>query len=225
MRASLAAPLLRGPCPSRVPPQRSSACTSASALGLDPVWVDTDDEGSTIRQESTWINRARRGAGSAESSRPACGGTKRRSRPAVGQEARAATEKTARCQNAPIVFDNESGVSLLPSVRATWAPRGQTPGLRHRFNWKPLSLACALAYEPGGSDAHHIFNLRPGAYNDAIKVVPEQGLPSISRAPLRSRLPAASVHSERLASACLVLASANWVALAKGHQNDRSRSL
>ena len=42
------------------------------------------------------------------------------------------TEKRARRQNALIVFEDESGVSLLPSVRATWAPRGQTPVLRHR---------------------------------------------------------------------------------------------
>jgi hypothetical protein len=65
-----------------------------------------------------------------------------------------------------IVFEDESGVSLLPSVRATWAPRGHTPILRHRFNWKRLSLAGALVYEPDGSDAHLVFELRPGAYND-----------------------------------------------------------
>jgi transposase len=38
--------------------------------------------------------------------------------------------------------------------------------LRHRFAWKRLSLAGALAYEPDGSDAHLFFELRPGAYND-----------------------------------------------------------
>jgi transposase len=65
-----------------------------------------------------------------------------------------------------IVFEDESGVSLLPSVRATWAPRGHTPVLRHRFNWKRLSLAGALAYEPDGRDAHLVFQLRPGVYND-----------------------------------------------------------
>ncbi|HEY8754717.1 MAG TPA: transposase [Arthrobacter sp.] len=64
------------------------------------------------------------------------------------------------------MFEDESGVSLLPSVRATWAPRGHTPVLRHRFNWKRLSLAGALAYEPDGRDAHLVFQLRPGAYND-----------------------------------------------------------
>ena len=84
----------------------------------------------------------------------------------MGQEALAATEKRAQRQNALIVFEDESGVSLLPSVRATWAPRGQTPVLRHPFNYKRLSLAGALAFEPDGSDAHLFFQLRSGAYND-----------------------------------------------------------
>jgi transposase len=83
----------------------------------------------------------------------------------VGQEALAAVEKRARRQHALIVFEDESGVSLLPSVRATWAPRGQTPVLRHHFAWKRLSIAAALVYEPDGRDAHLIFQLRPGAYN------------------------------------------------------------
>ena len=65
-----------------------------------------------------------------------------------------------------ILFEDESGVSLLPSVRATWAPRGQTPVLRHHFAWKRLSMAGVLAYEPDGRDAHLVFQLRPGAYND-----------------------------------------------------------
>ena len=83
----------------------------------------------------------------------------------MGQEALAAAEKRARRQNALIVFEDESGVSLLPSVRATWAPRGHTPVLRHRFVWKRLSIASALVYEPDGSDARLAFELRPGAYN------------------------------------------------------------
>jgi transposase len=75
-------------------------------------------------------------------------------------------EKSARRRGALIVFEDESGFSLLPAVRATWAPRGKTPVLRHRFSWKRLSMAGALAYEPDGSDAHLIFQMRPGAYND-----------------------------------------------------------
>jgi transposase len=83
----------------------------------------------------------------------------------VGHPALATAEKRARRQHALIVFEDESGVSLLPSVRATWAPRGQTPVLRHPFNWKRLSLAAALVYEADASDAHLVFELRPGAYN------------------------------------------------------------
>src|SRR6266700_2031300 len=92
--------------------------------------------------------------------------TQRRGHRALGQKALAAVEKRARRQNALIMFEDESGVSLLPSVRATWAPRGQTPVLRHHFAWKRLSIAGVLAYEPDGSDAHLVFQLRPGAYND-----------------------------------------------------------
>ena len=78
----------------------------------------------------------------------------------------AASKKRARRRGALIVFEDESGVSLLPAVRATWAPRGQTPVLRHRFNWKRLSMAGALAYEPDGTEAQLVFQIRPGAYND-----------------------------------------------------------
>jgi hypothetical protein len=31
-------------------------------------------------------------------------------------------------------------------------------------------LAGALVYEPNGSDAHLVFELRPGAYNDAMLI-------------------------------------------------------
>ncbi len=89
----------------------------------------------------------------------------------MGQEALASFEKRAKRQHALIVFEDESGVSLLPSVRATWAPRGHTPVLHHPFNWKRLSLAGALAYEADGSDAHLFFELRPGAYNDESLIV------------------------------------------------------
>ncbi len=65
-----------------------------------------------------------------------------------------------------IVFADESGCSLLPSVRATWAPRGKTPVLRHRFSWKRRWVAGALVYEPDGSDAELVFSMRPGGSND-----------------------------------------------------------
>lgn len=50
-------------------------------------------------------------------------------------------------------------------MRATWAPRGQTPVLRHRFNWKRLSMSGALAYRPDGSQAELAFQIKEGSYN------------------------------------------------------------
>jgi transposase len=38
--------------------------------------------------------------------------------------------------------------------------------LRHRFNWKQLSMSAALAYAHDRSDARIVFETRPGAYND-----------------------------------------------------------
>ena len=84
----------------------------------------------------------------------------------MGERAVAEGKKSARRRGALIVFQDESGFSLLPSVRATWAPRGKTPVLRHHFNWKRLSMAGALAYEPDGTDAQLVFQMRPGSYND-----------------------------------------------------------
>ena len=51
-------------------------------------------------------------------------------------------------------------------MRATWAPKGETPVLRHRFSWKRLSMAAAVGYAPDGSDAWLVFDMRAGAYND-----------------------------------------------------------
>jgi transposase len=51
-------------------------------------------------------------------------------------------------------------------VRATWAPKGQTPVLRHRFSWKRLSMAAALAYTHDRRRGRIVFQTRPGAYND-----------------------------------------------------------
>ena len=42
--------------------------------------------------------------------------------------------------------------------------------LRHRFGWKRLSVAGALAFEADGSDAHLVFQLRPGADNDVALI-------------------------------------------------------
>ena len=52
-------------------------------------------------------------------------------------------------------------------MRATWAPRGETPVLVHHMNhWKRLSISAALCVRPDGSEATLVFALQPGSYND-----------------------------------------------------------
>jgi transposase len=63
------------------------------------------------------------------------------------------------------VFVDESGVSLLPAVRATWAPKGQTPVIRHRFSWSKMSMITALAFRSDGSEATMVFDLQDEAYD------------------------------------------------------------
>jgi hypothetical protein len=58
----------------------------------------------------------------------------------------AADQKGAAERRAWLVFFDESGISLLPVTRRTWSPRGTTPILRHRCNWKRASMAGALGY-------------------------------------------------------------------------------
>ena len=58
----------------------------------------------------------------------------------------AADQKGAAEKHAWLVFFDESGISLLPVTRRTWSPRGTTPVLRHRCNWKRASMAGALGY-------------------------------------------------------------------------------
>ena len=47
-----------------------------------------------------------------------------------------------------IVFADESGFLLIPSVCRTWAPRGQTPYLKHRYRHDRLSVHSAIAVSP-----------------------------------------------------------------------------
>jgi len=60
-------------------------------------------------------------------------------------------------------------VSLLPVVRRTWAPRGQTPVLVHRFGWKRISLAAMVAYPSCGTGRPRLlFHALDGAYNEDV---------------------------------------------------------
>jgi transposase len=57
-------------------------------------------------------------------------------------------EKKAQASGALMVFLDESGFSLIPMMPRTWAPRGETPILRHRMSWPKLSAIGAVAPNP-----------------------------------------------------------------------------
>ena len=71
-----------------------------------------------------------------------------------------------------LCFLDESGCSLTPPVRRTWAPVGHTPILRHRMRGrKRISMAGVCCYRPDASDTRLAFHLREGAY-DTDQLIP-----------------------------------------------------
>jgi len=77
----------------------------------------------------------------------------------------AGSKKNARRRKAWIFFEDESGVSQRPSVRRTWAPKGETPVLIHAFNWSKMSICAALGYRWDGRRSRLFFQTREGSYN------------------------------------------------------------
>ena len=82
----------------------------------------------------------------------------------MGGATLAGGKKNARRQRAWLVFEDESGISQVPVVRRTWAPRGETPVLTHPFNWQRLSVAVALAFRWDGRHPRLCFQTRRGTY-------------------------------------------------------------
>jgi transposase len=60
----------------------------------------------------------------------------------------AAGKKNAARLGAHIVFADESGFMLIPTVRRTWAPVGQTPTIRYRYNHARISVIGGLSISP-----------------------------------------------------------------------------
>jgi len=77
----------------------------------------------------------------------------------------AGSKKNARRRKAWIFFQDESGVSQRPSIRRTWAPKGETPVLIHAFNWSKLSICAAIGYRWDGRRSRLFFQTREGSYN------------------------------------------------------------
>jgi len=60
----------------------------------------------------------------------------------------AAGKKNAARLGAHIVFADESGFLLIPTVRKTWAPRGHTPVVRHRYRHDRISVISGVSVAP-----------------------------------------------------------------------------
>ena len=60
-------------------------------------------------------------------------------------EGLAASKKNAARLGAHLVFADESGFLLIPNVVKTWAPRGQTPVLRHYYRRERISVISGVS--------------------------------------------------------------------------------
>jgi len=92
-------------------------------------------------------------------------GAESRESETMGRPKMAAGKKNARRRKAWIFFEDESGVSQRPSIRRTWAPKGETPVLIHAFNWSTISVCAALGFRWDGQRSQLFFQTRKGTYN------------------------------------------------------------
>ncbi|MGW9211316.1 transposase [Embleya sp. NPDC055664] len=77
-----------------------------------------------------------------------------------------------------IVFSDESALSLLPPVRATWAPRGRTPTVRVRMGKRPKTSLVGWCCHPPDGPPRFLYRMVPGSVNDRE---PIRQLPQIHR--------------------------------------------
>lgn len=72
----------------------------------------------------------------------------------------AADQKKARDEGRTLVFVDETGFLLQPTVRRTWAPRGRTPVIKAWARHDRLSVIAALAVLPDGTRPRLYFRPR-----------------------------------------------------------------
>jgi len=79
----------------------------------------------------------------------ACSPKKRRRHPELETPSLGQGKKNAARLGAHIAFADESGFQLIPSVRRTWSPRGQTPIIRYLYKHDRISAISAVTVSPG----------------------------------------------------------------------------
>jgi transposase len=81
-------------------------------------------------------------------------------------------KKNAARLGASLVFLDESGLLMMPLVRRTWAPRGQTPCLRQRTNaYRKVSAIAVLVVSPRRDRVRLLFRLHPNANINAASAL------------------------------------------------------
>ena len=86
--------------------------------------------------------------------------------------------------NAWLAFVDESAFSQRPPIRATGAPRGQTPQLVEPFNWERLSGIGAVLTKPSGRCPRWLLALHRGTIRSAPMVRLLNALRSHRRRPV-----------------------------------------
>jgi len=90
----------------------------------------------------------------------------------LGQDHLAQGKKNASRLGASLVFLDESGLLMMPLVRRTWAPRGQTPVLRQRTNsYRKVSAIAVLVVSPRRDRVRLLFRLHPDANINGASVL------------------------------------------------------
>ncbi len=77
---------------------------------------------------------------------------------------------TAEHRKAVIVLSDESGLSLLPPVRRTWAPAGQTPTSEMRTGQRPKVSVVGWCCYSLGQPARYFYRVVPGSVTDRILI-------------------------------------------------------
>ena len=78
----------------------------------------------------------------------------------------AGPKKNAADKHAWIFFQDETGFTQQPSIRRTWAPRGETPVLRCRGNHgTKTSVAAALGFRWDGQKSRLFARTKPDSFN------------------------------------------------------------
>ena len=85
----------------------------------------------------------------------------------MGARTLATGKKNAQKLKAWLCFVDESGFSQRPPIRATWAPRGQTPRVVEPFNWQRFSGIAALLTRPDGQRPRWLLALHRGSVRSA----------------------------------------------------------